>query len=342
MKVLFGEHVDHYVLGLARELVKYVDLTILSTKHYDVPSKQIVLPNVRKVRGMLRILSLKILPIFFDVVHVNNSLDGLRSGVPDGLIVTEHGWPNPKLAPEASNYYMKEREALISLYNMGVPIVAISNYSALMLHKELGVKAHKVIYHGLLDEFRVDKPKELGSKNSPVILWASRFIRMKEPLVLLEALRNLSGKIDFKAILVGGGPMKGNLEEFIKKHGMASNILVTEEIPFRKMPKIYDLATVFVHTSSQESFGLCVLEAMGMGLPVIVPKSGGAYEITGSSSLSFVPHNSKDLAEKIFALLSDPELYYKQSEKSIQRSKLFSWKKAAKEYYALYEKYGIS
>jgi glycosyltransferase involved in cell wall biosynthesis len=339
MKVLFGEHVEHYVLGLARELVKRVDLTILCLNRYDVPSKQVVLPNIRKVRGVLRILSLKLLSRLSDIVHINNSLDGLYSGVRDNLIITEHGWPNPKLAPEAPNYYAKERNALINLYETGVPIVTISNYSALMLHKELGVKVRKVIYHGLLDEFRVSNPKELDTKDTPVILWVSRFIHMKEPMVLLEALRNLDGKIDFKVILKGNGPLKNSMEEFIKKHGMTGKTIFIGEIPFKKMPKLYDSATVLVHTSSQEPFGLCVLEGMGMGLPVIVPKSGGAYEIAGSAALSFTPRDPKDLAEKIHLLLSDSELYYKQSEKSLQKSKLFTWERAAKEYCAIYEKY---
>lgn len=339
MKVLFGEHVEHYVLGLARELVKHVDLTVLSTKHYNVPSKQVVLPNVRKVRGILRILSLKALSSFFDIVHVNNSLDGFRSGLRNGLIVTEHGWPDPKLAPEEAKYYVKERYALISLYGLGVPIATISNYSALMLHKRLGVKVCKVIYHGLLDEFKANYPKKLDGKSIPKILWASRFIPMKEPMVLLEALKNLNRKINFKAILLGNGPLKDHIGKYIKKHGLESKILLIKGVPFSKMPSLYDSATILVHTSSHESFGFCVLEGMGMGLPVIVPKSGGAYEIAEEAAISFNPHDSKDLAEQICLVLSNPELYYKQSEKSLQRSKFFTWEKAAKEYYELYKKY---
>jgi len=65
------------------------------------------------------------------------------------------------------------------------------------------------------------------------------------------------------------------------------------------LPKLYESSSILVHTSSYEPFGFCVLEAMGMGLPVIVPKCGGAYEIAGSATIGFKPHDAMDLAEKL-------------------------------------------
>jgi len=54
---------------------------------------------------------------------------------------------------------------------------------------------------------------------------------------------------------------------------------------------------------------------------VIVPKSGGAYEVAGSAAISFIPHDPKDL-----------------SEKSLERARIFTWQKAAKEYLNIYKK----
>jgi len=45
---------------------------------------------------------------------------------------------------------------------------------------------------------------------------------------------------------------------------------------------------------------------MGMALPVIVPKCGGAYEVAGTAAIDFKPHDPLDSAEKIYAFLQDP------------------------------------
>ena len=113
MKVLFTAHVEHYTLGLSRELIKHTDLCILSTQRFNIPCKHIISPNIPKLRGLYRKLALRISPTFFDIVHANNSLDGASVSQTDKLIVTEHGYPDPKFAPEAPRYYTKERDALI-------------------------------------------------------------------------------------------------------------------------------------------------------------------------------------------------------------------------------------
>ena len=71
---------------------------------------------------------------------------------------------------------------------------------------------------------------------------------------------------------------------------------------------------------------------------MVVPKSGGAYEVASSAALPFEPGDSSSLAEQLLALIEDPELYEKMSERSIRRAGEFSWRKAADKYLTLYEK----
>lgn len=275
MRVLFTPHIKHYTVGLSRELAKQCDIWILSTTPYNTPSKQILIPNILKVRGLLRMLSLKLLPKMFDVVHVNTSREGLMVSEIDKLIVTEHGWPDPELVHESTRkYYCRERDALLYLHELGVPVITISNYSARMLRETYGVRVRKVIYHGLLEEFKTEKPREARSEH--VFLWVSRLIPMKEPIVLLEALTKIHrADFKFKVIIIGEGPLKKEVKIFVDKNKLNGKVYFMSSAPFEKMPEVYNSCSVFVHTASRESFGLAVLEAMGLGLPVIVPKSGG-------------------------------------------------------------------
>lgn len=327
---------------MVQSLAEYVDLWVLSSIRLKGISKQLVLPNVRKIRGVARLLALKTLPkLLFDLMHANDSYSGLLMGAYDRVIVTEHGWPDPNFQHESiRQYYLKEMRALLSLYEIGVPIVTISNFTASMLRKRFGVKVYKVIYHGLLNHFKMKTPRTL-SKRTPVILWISRLIPLKEPDVLLEALRILNYKyrLNFKVVIRGDGPLKNAMQNKISRLSLANKVIFMGKVPFYALPKLYESASILVHTSSYEPFGFCVLEAMGMALPVIVPKYGGAYEVAGSAAIGFNPHDPLDLAEKIFTCLENPEYYYSFSIKSLERSKFFTWSKAATEYLQIYKKF---
>ncbi|MEM2979684.1 MAG: glycosyltransferase family 4 protein [Methanomassiliicoccales archaeon] len=351
MRVLFTSHVEHYTIGMVQSLSKYVDIWVLSLstplrefpKQLGKPNinRQLVAPDIWKIGGALRVLALKVLPkVLFDITHTNTSNIGLLTGARDRLVVTEHGWPDPDLQHESAKLgYLKEMNALLALNEIGIPIVAISEFTANMLREKFGVKAHKVVYHGLLDQFKARNPRTL-SKGIPVILWVSRLIPIKEPNVFLDALKILNDeyKMNFKAVIRGEGPLKDSMNCTIKRYGLSSKISFASRIPFGSLPGLYESASLLVHTSSCEAFGLCILEAMGMALPVIVPRYGGSYEVAGSAGISFEPHNASELAEKIYACLQDPEQYRNYSSKSLQRSEFFTWSKAAKEYLEIYNK----
>jgi len=90
---------------MAKHLSKYVNFWILSASRLRDGglSRQLILPNVKEVRGILRIFALKTLPkLLFDVVHTNDSWSGFWSNAYDSLIVTEHGYPDPYLQYESA------------------------------------------------------------------------------------------------------------------------------------------------------------------------------------------------------------------------------------------------
>ncbi len=337
MKVLFTPHVEHYTIGLTEELSKYVELTLVSTRRYALSSRQVVVPRIPLPgrRTALRDIVMRLLTKVHDIAHVNNSQEGLHIK-PDKLLVTEHGWPDPEAVEKSmQRYYLREREALFKLYEIGVPIVTISNYCSMML-RELGVKATRVIYHGLLENFVASSPRSAPQQH--IILQVSRLVPFTEPFVFLDALAEIRDKVSFSALIRGNGPLESEIKKYIHKKRLNRITTTIKKIPFEKMPAVYRLATIYVHTCSREPFGLAILEAMGAGLPVIVPDKGGACEIAGDAALKFKAGDHRDLADKILALMLDSELYEKHSRKSLERSKFFSWKKAAKDYLDLYEK----
>ena len=72
---------------------------------------------------------------------------------------------------------------------------------------------------------------------------------------------------------------------------------------------LYGGAAVTAVPSLYEPFGLVALEAMASGRPVVVSRVGGLMEIVDDASgFTVEPGDHLDLATRLAALLSDPEL----------------------------------
>jgi len=343
LRALVTPHVEHYTTGLYNTLSRLgVEITLVTLQRkYAVAARQYMAPRVPAPRGraLAQHVLLAFLARFHDVVHVNSSSEGIAARAYDKLLVTQHGCPDPNAVEDNLRwFYEKEEKSLLSLYEIGVPIVTISHFSAKEMREKLGVKVSGVVYHGLLEIFRSGKPKSF--KQQHTVLWISRFTRFKEPFVLLKAVKKLRRKLDFTLIMRGEGPLKEPICKYIKTYNLEKMVVFQERVPFKRLPLIYREATIFVHTCSREPFGLSVLEAMGSGLPVIVPDSGGAAEVAADAGLKFRAGDSEDLADKLLAVMQDPELYERLSMKSIKRAKSFSWERAAKYYLEFFEKVG--
>jgi glycosyltransferase involved in cell wall biosynthesis len=99
-------------------------------------------------------------------------------------------------------------------------------------------------------------------------------------------------------------------EEFIQRHGIGQHIefLGTVEPPAKYA--LLARADVFVLPSHNEGLPLSLLEAMCAGLPVIATPVGCIPEVITDGKNGFLIHrnSSQQLAEKLAALLADPDL----------------------------------
>ncbi|MDQ8729783.1 glycosyltransferase family 4 protein [Bradyrhizobium sp. LHD-71] len=158
-----------------------------------------------------------------------------------------------------------------------------------------------------------DRPRRLGTPLR-LINVARLYPRQKGQDILIKALgiclsRNLDVRCDFV-----GSPPDGDRTtvEFLQK--LASAERVSNRIRFlydrTDVPALLGDADVFVLPSRYEGFGLALLEAMAMGVPVIAADIDGPAEllIDGSNGVKFKVGSAEDLAEKIIALASQPEI----------------------------------
>lgn len=171
-----------------------------------------------------------------------------------------------------------------------------------------------VIYNGIeVSPFRVGPQpwlrRELGiAPDQPVVSIVANLIRYKGHPDFLEAWKRvLQAQPRAVALLVGEGPMRGELEASARRLG------IEETIRFlgRRMdvPELLSITDVVVQPSLEEGFCNAILEAMAAGKPVVATAVGGNPEAVadGETGVLVPPKDPESLAQGILALMKEPE-----------------------------------
>jgi glycosyltransferase involved in cell wall biosynthesis len=107
-------------------------------------------------------------------------------------------------------------------------------------------------------------------------LYIGRFSQEKNILHLLDAYRRVEAADQWGLILVGSGPQRKEIEDYIGKHAI-KNVLLAGFRQKEKIPEFLAVSDILVLPSVSEPWGLVVNEAMAAGLPVLVSKRCGCY-----------------------------------------------------------------
>ena len=118
----------------------------------------------------------------------------------------------------------------------------------------------------------------LGVGPGPLFLCVGGVERRKNTLHILEAFgQALAVRPDAGLVIAGGASLLDHgdyQQDFARRSAdmgpAATSVHLLGVIGDRDMPRLYRLASALVFASVKEGFGLCVLEAMASGVPVVV------------------------------------------------------------------------
>jgi len=148
----------------------------------------------------------------------------------------------------------------------GYELIALSDFVRDEFRKNHGVEPRHIV-PAAIDALEFDKYD--GIKNIDIVA-AGSLIPLKQYTVFVEIVSALQKTLPgVRALLIGDGPDRKQLERMIKKSGLKQNLVITGELPHKQVLDCMQKATLFLHPSSYEGFGVVCLEALYAGAHVI-------------------------------------------------------------------------
>lgn len=179
----------------------------------------------------------------------------------------------------------------------------------------------------------------LKEKDAPVnILFVSRLIQGKGLQYIIPHMKKINSACEAKIHLtiVGDGPYRKELERITREENASSYVSFKGKKNKQELYFYYDNADLFILPSESEGMPNVVLEAMAMGLPVIMTPCGGSRELIAGNG-QIVP--IEGFADAVIALCNDEKQRIEMGKQSelLARTK-FSWREQAEKYIKIFEK----
>ena len=124
--------------------------------------------------------------------------------------------------------------------------------------------------------------KTLNLKKNPKkntdIIFVGTLDNRKNPFLLLKAFKKIY-KNKLKLIFIGDGFLKNKMINFIKKNNLKNYVKIYSSLRRESVLKLISKSKILASTSFYETFGIVIIEAYSMGIPVIMTDSLGNRDL---------------------------------------------------------------
>ncbi len=218
-------------------------------------------------------------------------------------------------------------------------VIFLSRYASEITQKSCGrLSNYRIIYHGVDQAFKdviLESSWPVRNERPINCLYISPISPYKHQSEVIEAIAKLRERgFDISLTLIGGGENRARrrlLDHIYKFDQNGAYIKWAGEFEHSKLPSIFSKADLFIFASSCEAFGITLVEAMSVGLPIACSCKSSLPEILGSAGVYFDPEDSNSIRSAVEKILNNSDLRLALSEKAKRRSEEFTWKRCAEE-----------
>ncbi len=259
----------------------------------------------------------------YPIIHTHSSKAGILgrfaaklAGTPI-IIHTIHGWSFHDYMPFWRRQLFITLEKIAASFTHRMIVVTQKDIEK-GLRKGIGKPHQYILIRSAipLDEFlhkSTDKTElrlEFGiPPKVPVVGTVGRLSPQKNPLEWLEiAAKIAASKPNCYFLLVGDGPLRGEVENHIKKLNLQNRVILTGLR--RDVPRLLSLMDVFLLTSLWEGLPRVLPQAMCVEVPIVAYASDGVAEIIkhDQTGLICAPGEINVAASYCLQILDSPDL----------------------------------
>jgi len=282
----------------------------------------------------------------FDIVHSNGSPDGwgltaaIRGMNPRPIVLrTRHNFKRIRLHYLNRWFYGQASDHVVAV-STGIKEHCLnsglcSEDKVTVIHPALDTTAFRA---GVIPRMRLRE--ELGLSDDSLVIGTNARLEVQKGIdFLLETFRDVQAQEPRAELVIAGhGKQRLILEAQARELGIADKV---KFCGFRSdIPVVLAGLDLFVLPSRTEGFGVALVEAMAMKLPVIGTRVGGITDIlAGETCGVLVEHGDvKGFADAIVKLLQDPETRSRLGLAAQKRAQAFSPGFTAECHETLYER----
>ena len=156
-----------------------------------------------------------------------------------------------------------------------------------------------------------------GLGDRPVVVTVSRLVERKGQDTLVRVLPELRRRAgDVALLVVGDGPHRTALEDDARRLGVADHVVFAGQVADDDLPAYYAAGDVFAFPTRErhrglevEAFGIVVIQAAAVGVPVVAGRTGGVPDAVGGPDTGVLvdPLDDAAVVEALVDLLSDAD-----------------------------------
>ena len=195
----------------------------------------------------------------------------------------------------------------------------------------------------LLTEPKIDENKFIEPIDKYQLIFVGRVDENKGCIMFLRALTLVKGKNKIKVNIIGDGPVKPQLEEFVKTNALDDVVTFHGKMSRNEVMQMFNSAHLHIISSLSEGNPTTIWEAMTYGVPTlsldhcgmhdtICPKCGIKIPVINSEQIA------SDIAREIDYLLEHPQTFETLARGTIECAKKYMWderRKQMNQYYDL-------
>lgn len=249
-------------------------------------------------------------------------------------IMPVYGWSKERLRLKIMEEVQKRA------FRFSEAVIFLTRYAEAQIQRHTGRLPHNaIIPHGVGAEFKNTQAQRCWptSPDIPIrCLYVSPIFEYKYHWTLVRGIALLRARGYNVALELVGGVGRSRAKEMLDQAIAECDpdgtfVTVREFLPNDEIVGLIARADVFVFPSGCETFGIALLEAMAIGVPIACSNLSSLPETLQDGGEYFDPREEQSIAAAVEILITDPARRGQRARRAKELAAAYSWSRCAQE-----------